>query len=80
MTRAPSRCLQRSIAAAALAALPLAAAAADRDRGIPQLTPAIPGAFVGTCEALAAQISLPGTTVTGTTTVPAASVSVLSAA
>lgn len=74
MTRLAPGWRRRSIAAAAIAALPLGGCAADatgnRDR-LPQLSPATPATLVGACEELAARAAgLAHTTITASTTVP----------
>jgi pimeloyl-ACP methyl ester carboxylesterase len=75
-----TRWAQRSIAASA-AALPVLLGSAwaqtsDAAR-LPQLAPATPGALVGTCEDLAARVAaLPGTLITGGTTVASGVLSV----
>jgi feruloyl esterase len=77
MTRLASR-RARSIAAAALAALP-ACAWSDHPNGhrLPRLHEATPAALVGTCESLAARAAaLPNTVVTGSTTIAAGTLSV----
>jgi Tannase and feruloyl esterase len=72
MNRLALHCL-----AGSLAALSLAATADDRRPGrLPQLSPATPASLIGTCEELAVRAGpLPGTVLTGSTTVPAGTLS-----
>jgi feruloyl esterase len=73
--RVESRRNVNRIAVAALALIAACASAADgqsRSGHLPQLSPAQPGALVGTCESLAARLAgLADTTITGATTVSA---------
>jgi feruloyl esterase len=68
-----------SIAVASLAlvaALAVPASGSARSR-LPQLSPALPGTLVGTCESLAARLAgVPNTTITGATTIAAGTLSV----
>jgi hypothetical protein len=69
MLRTPTPRLLHCIAAVALAAV-AAPSAADRRASLPQLSPATPGALVGSCEDLPARLGgLPSTTITASTTV-----------
>jgi hypothetical protein len=63
-------------AAAWLAMLPLAAAAGPRAAALPQLPPAQPASLIGSCEDLPSRLSLPDTTITGASTVPAGALTV----
>ena len=78
MTRRTLSCTMRSIAAAVAALWAVSALAADPSRGrLPQLSPASPGALVGTCEALAGSASgIANTVFTGSTTIAAGTLTV----
>ena len=73
MKRSTPLGLASSITAAALGLAAFQAVADGHGRGrLPQLAAATPAALAGTCEELAARASgLPGTVITGSTTVPA---------
>jgi hypothetical protein len=75
------RAVARSIAAAAVATVALAAFAHDnhhgRDHRLPRLAPAQPATLIGACEGLATRLAgLPHTVITGSTTIGAGTLAV----